>query len=131
LVAPRCRAAPATTAPGPAAAVPNVRAHRPPAVAGPVLGLLPALVSAQPRGRLAPLPDVRTRRPGTPPRPMPRLLHVLVPAWPRPSRRAVAARLDPPDGYVVVTCPGGSADYPDGPSATPAWAARSVCGPRT
>ena len=49
--------------------------------------------------------DARATRAGPPPQPVQGLRLVLAAHRPRAPRAAVATLMDPPDGYVTLTCP--------------------------
>src|SRR5205085_3472925 len=91
-------------------AVPPLRAADGAAEARTVRSLLSILVAVPRRASPgaappAPLPDVRPARTAVSRRPLQRLLHVLVPHRPGAPAPAVAALMDPPEGYVAVVCP--------------------------
>jgi hypothetical protein len=105
----------APTGATPPAALPNVRAARAGLPPRALQSLLPVLVPDWPRAPARPstargdtvarLPAVRAADDEIDPRAVPQLLRVLASDRPRASARAVAALMDPPEGYAAVTCP--------------------------
>src|SRR6185295_10823184 len=69
-------------------------------------GLLALLAPHRPRAapRSPPLPDLRATHPDLPPGPVPGVLPVPLAHRPRAPRAAVAALMDPPEGYVALPC---------------------------
>src|SRR5262249_6425006 len=116
LAAPWRRALPGAAAPRRyAPAVPPLWVADHAARAGSVPDLLPVLAHARLRPpaaaasaalpRAAPLPDLRPARPLAALRSLQCLLHVLVSPRSRAPCAPVAALMEPPEGYALVTCP--------------------------